>query len=144
MSLTIQIGAASVKRLSRELDRANREFQREQKGHMRKAANLLRRETRREMRGIGLVDTGRALKSIRANVYRDREDKTTLIAFVGATPKGRAFYWKFHELGVRKGAGRGRGSPGLPATPTALPALERNIRRVEAILAKSFRPLEGR
>ena len=148
MSLFITVGTAQLRSLSERMLFKEQQFRKQQRGKLKKAARLLGNATRREIRS-SILDrkTGTMLKSIKARVYKDRDEPEAFIAFIGATPRGRAFYWKFHEFGVIPGPTRGGRKHGrlsvLDPTPTALPALERNFGRVKAILAESFSPLGG-
>ena len=159
MSLRISLGwGGTLDALKRRMIANELRFQKARRSRMREAANLLRSETVKNIRSsiLNQVDVvrkyettpaGTMIRSIRANVYKDRDEPTSFIAFIGATPRGKAFYWKFHELGVQPGPTRGgRKHPRLSVlqpTPTALPALERNVDRVRSILGRSFEPLEG-
>lgn len=144
--LTLNVSAKSAATLAVLIEKNQREFQRGIKGQLRKAGNVIRRKQRALLRSGTKgpeIQTGRIVSQIRVVVRRAKGSRARKDqiweAFIGVTPRGKAFYGKFFEHGAasrRTKAGASRGT--LIADPFMKPALEATIGQSERIIAESF------
>ncbi|MDX1388945.1 MAG: HK97 gp10 family phage protein [Acidobacteriota bacterium] len=124
MSFIVTIGSRSVQGLNRRINRELRQFAREQRKRMRQAGNILRKEMRAQIRSGPLKRrTGKLTRHIR--VFVNRVGPSDYEAKVGPTPKGKAFYGKFHEHGTdERRTKKGRSAGRLRARPFMQPTID--------------------
>lgn len=115
-------------------------------GKLRRAGNVVRRQERALLRSgtRGPEEQSGRLISQHKVVVRRRKGAPVgdYEAFIGPTPRGKAFYGKFLEVGVahretKKGADRGI----LIADPWMGPAIDATRDEVEEIIGSAFQKL---
>jgi hypothetical protein len=118
-------------------DEVFKDLEKEQKQQLKKASAVVKKQTRTNIRGLGLVDDGDLLKGV-------KDDVRTNAVFVGmAAP---AFHALIVEYGTVERFTKGKGderkgirSTGvMPATPYFLPAFNSTLSTIQKIMSEEW------
>lgn len=150
--IVFNVNSGPIRLLQAALVADLRRYQRAFFNKLKEAGRLLRREAQSKLRsgarGPSVME-GTLLRHHRIVIQRSRKFRVGVARIwdlkVGPTPRGKAFYGKFQELGVgqtrktRRGASRGS----LIADPWLEPTRREKESEVQSILGSALKELTG-